>query len=100
MVVLEVLAAAAVLLALMIGWIRVQEAAARFAAANPDRGPFRVVGGGCGGHGHGDDVPPPPSGPARVVPIAAAEPAATAAGGCGSCSNTACEMSGGSATRA
>lgn len=99
MVVLEVLAAAAVLLALMIGWIRVQEAAARFAAANPDRGPFRVVGGSCGGHGHGDEAPPP-AGPARVVPIASEPAAPAAAGGCGSCSNTACEMSGGSAPRA
>jgi hypothetical protein len=52
--------AAAVLLALMAGWIQVQRAAQRVAEAHPEFGPFRIVGGGCGGHGHGKPLPTPP----------------------------------------
>jgi hypothetical protein len=49
-----------ILLALMSGWIWVQRAAQRVAEAHPEFGPFRIVGGGCGGHGHGHAAEPPP----------------------------------------
>ncbi len=50
-----------ILLALMAGWIQVQRAAQRVADAHPEFGPLRIVGGGCGGHGHGAEPPPPPA---------------------------------------
>jgi hypothetical protein len=46
------LAAMSLLLLLMAGWILVQRAARRVAEQHPECGPFRLVGGGCGGHGH------------------------------------------------
>jgi hypothetical protein len=46
-------AAVALLFGLLAGWIAVQRAARKVAAAHPECGPLRLVGGGCGGHGSG-----------------------------------------------
>ena len=46
-------AAMSALLLLMTGWVLVQRAARRSAEQHPEFGPFRLVGGGCGGRGHG-----------------------------------------------
>jgi hypothetical protein len=88
---LQVVVASTLLLALLLGWIEVQRAARRVAEAHPEAGPLRLIGGGCGGHGHGDSAKP--AGPARLIAIApAARPAAApAAGSCASCDNTACK---------
>ncbi len=45
----KALAAAAVIFAVMAGWLWVQTAYARFALRHPELGPFRGDGGGCGG---------------------------------------------------
>lgn len=67
-----------VLLALMTGWILVQRAARRLAEQHPEAGPLRLVGGGCGGHSHGE----------KAAPLASA---AVSAEGCAACTNTACK---------
>jgi hypothetical protein len=79
------------LVALMAAWIEVQRAARRMAEQHPESGPLRLVGGGCGGHGHGQEnsgdkvasVPKPVAAPR--------ESAAAPAEGCASCANTACK---------
>jgi hypothetical protein len=78
------------LMALMAAWIEVQRAARRVAEQHPESGPLRLVGGGCGGQGHGDDqgkasLP----NPARRA--ATSRSAAAPAEGCASCTNTACK---------
>jgi hypothetical protein len=82
----------ALLVALMAAWIEVQRAARRVAAQHPESGPLRLVGGGCGGQGHGDDH----GHDAALVPnpkrVAATSGSATApAEGCAACANTACK---------
>jgi hypothetical protein len=80
-----------VLMALMAGWIEVQRAARRAAAQHPEAGPLRLIGGGCGGHGHGqensgDEAASVPK------PLAATRASAAApAEGCATCVNTACK---------
>ncbi len=69
--IVSMLAAFAVMFALMAGWIGVQRAARRVAQEHPECGPFRLVGGGCGGHG--------------------SEPVEAEA--CAGCSNTSCKAS-------
>ena len=66
------------LLALMTGWILVQRAARHVAEQHPEAGPLRLVGGGCGGHGHGEKAAPP------AFAVVSAE-------GCAACTNTACK---------
>jgi hypothetical protein len=79
------------LMGLMAAWIEVQRAARRMAEQHPESGPLRLVGGGCGGHGHG----PENSGDkAASVPKPVAAPRASAAApaeGCATCANTACK---------
>jgi hypothetical protein len=79
-----------VLMALMAGWIEVQRAARRAAEQHPEAGPLRLIGGGCGGHGHGQEN----SGDAASVPkplaVTRASNAAPAQG-CATCANTACK---------
>jgi hypothetical protein len=76
------------LVALMAAWIEVQRAARRVAEQHPESGPLRLVGGGCGGQGHGDDhgegATSLPNPARRLATAAAAE-------GCASCANTACK---------
>jgi len=55
--IISLVSAIALLFGLMAGWIAVQRAALRFAAAHPEFGPLRLVGAGCGGHGHGAPEP-------------------------------------------
>ncbi len=87
----------ALLMGLMVGWIHVQRAARRVAEQHPEAGPLRLIGGGCGGHGHGSEARPTPGVPApqpgrRVVRIATvARKVVADAGGCASCTNTACK---------
>ena len=45
----EFLLASAIIFGVLAGWIWVQQAYAAFARRNPDLGPFRPEGGGCGG---------------------------------------------------
>lgn len=45
----EYLLACAVIFAVLYGWIGVQNLYRRFARRNPELGPFRDAGGGCGG---------------------------------------------------
>jgi hypothetical protein len=54
---ISLISAMGLLFALMAGWIAVQRAAQRFAVAHPEFGPLRLVGAGCGGHGHGEPAP-------------------------------------------
>jgi len=65
-------------LALMLAWILVQRMARQVAAAHPECGPLRLVGGGCGGVGH---APSP----------LAEKPVAKKPEGCEACSNTSCK---------
>ena len=67
-------AAISLLFALMAGWVLVQRAAERVAEQHPECGPLRLVGGGCGGHGHAQEAAPP-----------------LIADGCASCDNTSCK---------
>ena len=46
---LRFLLATGVILAVMIGWLYVEELYRRFRGANPHLGPFRTDGAGCGG---------------------------------------------------
>jgi hypothetical protein len=45
----KALAATAVVFVVLVGWIWVQQAYARFAARHPELGPFRSPDGACGG---------------------------------------------------
>jgi hypothetical protein len=45
----KALVATLVIFCVMVGWLWVQGAYARFAARHPDLGPYRTEGGGCGG---------------------------------------------------
>jgi hypothetical protein len=67
------------LLALMTGWILVQRAARHVAEQHPEAGPLWLVGGGCGGDGHGE---------MKAAPLPSA---AVSAEGCAACTNTACK---------
>jgi hypothetical protein len=93
---MQLLAAVAVLLALLLGWISVQSAARRVAALHPEAGPLRLIGGGCGGQGHGEAVAHGGSS-AATRPIRIASPGRSAAnapatgGNCERCDNTACK---------
>ena len=71
----SLIATVGLLMALMAAWIEVQRAARRVAEQHPEAGPLRLVGGGCGGHGHGDEAAPA-SEPER--PAVMSEPAARA----------------------
>ncbi len=88
----------AVLMALLFGWIKVQSAARRVALERPETGPFRLVGGGCGGHGHGDASDHASSNPGRSIPIAIADritpDSNDDSGGCSTCGNTGCKALG------
>jgi hypothetical protein len=80
---IQLIAAVILLLALMMAWIEVQRMARHVAAQHPEAGPLRLVGGGCGGQGHGDAAAPAPTPKKR--------PAAKKPEGCEACSNTACK---------
>ncbi|MCW2285087.1 hypothetical protein M2323_002993 [Rhodoblastus acidophilus] len=75
---IQVTAAATLLLALLLGWIQVQRMARHVAELHPEAGPLRLVGGGCGGVGH---APSP----------LAEKPVAKKPEGCEGCSNTSCK---------
>jgi hypothetical protein len=75
-----------VLMALMAGWIEVQRAARRAAEQHPEAGPLRLIGGGCGGHGHGQENSGNEAAPVPK-PLAKTAPAE----GCATCVNTACK---------
>ena len=80
------------LMALMAAWIEVQRAARRVAEQHPESGPLRLVGGGCGGQGHGDDHGKAAASlpnPARRAATSGSAAAPTE--GCASCANTACK---------
>jgi hypothetical protein len=77
--VVSLLVTIVLLMALMIGWIEVQRMARRVADEHPEAGPLRLVGGGCGGHNHGE----PPAAPAK--------PKTPSAEGCAACDNVACK---------
>ena len=81
----SLLATITILMALMVGWIEVQRMARRIAEEHPEAGPLRLVGGGCGGQGHGE---PPAAKPAQPAAKPAPKPPAE---GCASCANTACK---------
>jgi len=81
MMIVSLIAAFVLLLALMLAWIEVQRMARHVAAQHPEAGPLRLIGGGCGGQGHGADAAPTPI----------ARPVAKKPEGCASCSNTACK---------
>jgi hypothetical protein len=71
------------LLALMMAWIEVQRMARHVAEQHPEAGPLRLVGGGCGGQGHGAEA----SGEKAAAPT----PPHPAPEGCATCANTACK---------
>jgi hypothetical protein len=91
---LNLICAFVLLMLLLLGWIKVQTAARRFAQEHPETGPFRLVGGGCAGQGHGQKLEPSHHGK-RAVPIVVTQHPETDAqetqGGCSSCNNTACK---------
>lgn len=95
--VLNLIITIALLLALMTGWILVQRAARAVAEQHPEAGPLRLIGGGCGGHGHGHDAAPSPLmtslAPKPIVskPVMAKAIAKVSDQGCASCTNTACK---------
>jgi hypothetical protein len=77
----SLIATMVLLMALMLAWIEVQRMARHVSEQHPEFGPLRLVGGGCGGQGHGegrngDEVNKPVAAPAE---------------GCASCDNTACK---------
>ena len=76
------------LMALMAGWIEVQRAARRAAEQHPEAGPLRLIGGGCGGHGHGNEAA---SASPLKLPAVTSGSAAPLAEGCAACDNTACK---------
>ena len=45
----EYLLASGIILAVMVGWLFVEELYRRFSRRHPELGPFRQEGGGCGG---------------------------------------------------
>jgi hypothetical protein len=105
---LNLLCTFAILMALLLGWIKVQAAARRVALEHPETGPFQLVGGGCGGHGHGDARdqagarPEPAAATAPATPVIRITSAGRAApeqretsGGCDSCDNSACKAAAG-----
>jgi len=47
----EFLAASLIIFGVLVGWVWVQQVYAAFSRRNPDLGPFRAQGGGCGGNG-------------------------------------------------
>jgi hypothetical protein len=71
------------LLALMMVWIEVQRMARHVAEQHPEAGPLRLVGGGCGGQGHGAD--------AQGEKAAVTHKPPPASKGCATCANTACK---------
>jgi hypothetical protein len=79
------------IMALMAAWIEIQRAARRVAEQHPESGPLRLVGGGCGGQGHGDDHGKDAASPPNPARRAATSGAAAPAEGCASCANTACK---------
>jgi hypothetical protein len=80
------------LLALMMAWIEVQRMARQVAEQHPEAGPLRLVGGGCGGQGHGEESLGQTSlgDKARATGPQTYEPA-PAPEGCAACANTACK---------
>ena len=77
------IATIALLLALMMVWIEVQRMARQVAEQHPEAGPLRLVGGGCGGQGHGAD--------AQGEKAAVTHKPPPAPEGCATCANTACK---------
>jgi len=75
---IQIFTAAALLLALLLGWIQVQRMARHVAELHPEAGPLRLVGGGCGGVGHAPS--PLAENPGKKKPE-----------GCEACENTACK---------
>ncbi len=49
---IKALLTAALILALLLGWLLVQQVARQFSRRHPELGPHREEGGGCGGHCH------------------------------------------------
>jgi len=91
---LNLVCAFAMLMLLLFGWIKVQSAARRFAQEHPETGPFRLVGGGCGGHGHGQPQDHGHQGPTAGQIVITKHPDTVAQeeqGGCSTCDNTACK---------
>ena len=90
----SLIATMVLLLALMMAWIEVQRMAHHVAEQHPEAGPLRLVGGGCGGQGHGQET----LGQKSLGDVASAalgpkmsEPARASAEGCAACDNTACK---------
>lgn len=79
------------LMGLMAAWIEVQRAARRMAEQHPESGPLRLVGGGCGGHGHGQENSGDKVASVSKPAAAPRAPAAAPAEGCATCANTACK---------
>jgi len=79
------------LMALMAAWIEIQRAARRMAEQHPESGPLRLVGGGCGGQGHGDAHGKGAASLLNPALRAATSESAAPAEGCASCANTACK---------
>jgi hypothetical protein len=71
------------LLALMMVWIEVQRMARHVAEQHPEAGPLRLVGGGCGGQGHGAER--------QGEKAAATHKPPPAPEGCATCANTSCK---------
>lgn len=71
------------LLALMMVWIEVQRMARQVAEQHPEAGPLRLIGGGCGGQGHGADT--------HGEKATATNKPPPAPEGCATCDNTACK---------
>jgi len=86
--IVSLIAAFILLLGLMMAWIEVQRMARHVAEQHPEAGPLRLVGGGCGGHGHAPSPLAPKSAEAK---FAEAKAAAKPAEGCAACTNTACK---------
>ncbi|PPQ37853.1 hypothetical protein SAMN06265338_10117 [Rhodoblastus acidophilus] len=96
--IVSLIAAFILLLGLMMAWIEVQRMARHVAEQHPEAGPLRLVGGGCGGHGHAPSPLAPKSAEAKFAEAKAAEAkcgeakaAAKPAEGCAACTNTACK---------
>jgi len=91
--IVSLIAAFILLLGLMMAWIEVQRMARHVAEQHPEAGPLRLVGGGCGGHGHAPSPLAPKSAEAKLAEAKCVEAKAAAkpAEGCAACTNTACK---------
>jgi hypothetical protein len=85
----SLIATMVLLMALMLAWIEVQRMARHVSEQHPEFGPLRLVGGGCGGQGHGEDRHGAKA--AAALGPKMNKPVAAPAEGCASCDNTACK---------